>query len=112
MSPKVLTADGSGALEGSSDIRVHSDQHVLLLGDLGVPGLDLVLDPAHEDFAKHGGADVHDPLLGRLVDLDLVWQEGVDVRMLHQELIRHVREREALVVRHADRSHVLGLHVC
>ena len=62
MSPKVLTADGSGALEGSSDIRVHSDQHVLLLGDLGVPGLDLVLDPAHEDFAKHGGADVHDPL--------------------------------------------------
>ena len=108
---ETLTAYGGGALEGSRHVGVHRDQHVLLLRDFRITDLDLMLDPISECVFEHGGSNVHDPLLRRLVDLDLVGQVRVDHTVALEDLFVHLLDGEALVLRHDDGAHAARLDV-
>ena len=93
-----LTADGGGLLEDRGDLRVHVDHQVLLHGDLLVARLHLLLDPVGEAVLEHGGADVGDPLLRRLGQLDLrLWQVLVDVGVVRLEVLLDLFDAESLV---------------
>ena len=87
----VLTADFGGGVEGRGHLRIHGDHDVLLLGDRLIPGFNLVLHPAAEHAAEHGGADVADPLLADLVDF-------LRVRHVVKDLLMAVVEEEVDVL--------------
>lgn len=95
---RALTADGRGLPEDLGDGRVHLDHEVLLLGHLGVALVDLFLDPFAELLFKDRGADVADPLLRRLRQLDLRLREVlVDLRVLLVQELPDLLDAEALV---------------
>ena len=54
-----LTRNRRRSLESGSDLRVHGDQHVLLLGHLGVSFLDAGLHPGRELVAHDAISDVN-----------------------------------------------------
>ena len=99
-----------GGLELGVHHGIHLDVHLLLLVHRLVALLDLVLDPGLERLADHGGADVDDPLLGRLRQVRVVGHVGGDVGVLAGEL-GDVLEVQALVLRHVDRLDRLVAHV-
>ena len=105
-----LTADVGGRAELGGHLWVDVDHDLLLLGHLGVALLDLVDHPGLERLADHGGADVDDPLLGRLRQVRVIRHVGGDVGVLHGEL-GDILEVEALVLRHVDRLDRPILHV-
>ena len=88
---------GTG-LELSSHLWVHGDHHLLLGAHDGVALLDLMGDPGLELATEDDCANIHDPLLGNLLQIDVVWQEVGDVRLLRHEL-EDALDGEVLVLR-------------
>ena len=76
-----LTGDVGAGGELGRHLGVHGDHDLLLLGHDGVPILDLFLDPLLEAGTDDGRAHVHDPLLRDLLDVGLVRQVVVDLRL-------------------------------
>ena len=97
-------------LERGGHLRVHGDHHLLLVGHLSVPVLDLLLDPGLERCANDGSADVDDPLLGRLRQVRRVRQVQLDVRLGADELADAL-EREVLVLRAVERLDLVVLQL-
>ena len=63
-----------------------------------MPLFNLRLHPRCETVFEHGGADVGDPLLGRLRQLELrLGQVVVDVGMVRLEVLLDLLDAEALV---------------
>ena len=83
------------------DFRVHRDHEVALLRHLGVPLLDLLLDPRRESVAEDGVRHVDEPLLGQPCDLALVRVVDVGVRELSDELLQSLH-LQRLVLRHLE----------
>ena len=83
---RVLTGYMGTGLELGGHLGVHGDHHLLLGAHDGVALLDLVGDPGLELAAQDDGANIHDPLLGHLLQIDIVWQEVGDVGLLRHEL--------------------------
>jgi hypothetical protein len=85
-----------------------------------VPRVHLLLDPLGELFLDDGGADVRDPLLGSLRELDVrLWQICVDFRVLLVKELPDLLDAESFVsvegkkllefVRLIKQSHLLEL---
>ena len=68
---KPLTADGLGLLELLVHLLVHLDVLVLLLDDVGVPVIAAFLHPLAEFILQDRRADVDEPLLRHLRQLDV-----------------------------------------
>ena len=100
----------SAGIELGGHHGIHLDHDVLLLGHEGVALLHLVDDPGLERLADHGGADVDDPLLGRLRQVRLVGHVCGDVLVLLAELA-DVLQREILVLRHIQSLNIRVGHV-
>ena len=98
-------------MKGCCDIGVHSDREVLLLHDLGVPLADSSFDPLDEWSTNHRCNDVAYPLAWHLAELLAVGQVREDLRVALQ-LRDDLLERQVLVERHADMSHMTHLDVC
>ena len=96
-------------MEGVSNIRVHSDHEVLLLRDGFITHLNLVMHPTGELALEHGGADVTEPLLGDFVNLLRVRHVVEHMLAAVIEELGDVLEREAIIQRYLDMSHILGL---
>ena len=93
-----LTTDGGRLLEDLGDLRVHLDHQVLLHGDLLVPRFDLRADPLVEVLTDDGRANVADPLLGRLWQLELGLRKIViDLPVIGLEEREHFLDAEAFV---------------
>ena len=60
------------AVEGVGDGGVNVDEHVVLRGDLLVPGHHLAVDELGEGITAAGVDDVHQPLLWKMLDVFLV----------------------------------------
>ena len=69
---KPLTADGGTMPEDLSDLRIHFDVEILVLGDLVVPDADLCLDQIVELLSYHSAGDVYDELLRQPSQLLLI----------------------------------------
>ena len=95
---RVLTGYMGTGLELSSHLWVHRDHHLLLGANDGVALFNLVGHPGLELTAEDDCANIHDPLLGHLLQIDVVWQEVGDVRLLRHEL-EDALDREVLVLR-------------
>ena len=97
-----LTRDVRAGTELRSHLRVHGDHHFFLLAHDCIPLLDLVIDPLSEKVTQDLGANIHDPLLGRLRQVDVVGKVVGDVRLVfdeHQDPL----EGEVLILRYEDR---------
>ena len=95
---EILTADGGRLLEDLGNLRVHLDHQILLHGDLLVPCFDLRTDPLVEVLTDDGRANVADPLLGRLGQLELGLREiVVDLPVIGLEEREHFLDAEAFV---------------
>ena len=99
----------SAGFELSSDLRVHCNHLLILLGHEQVTLLHLLLDPRFEWLSDHVSAHVADPLLGRLSHVWIVWQELVNVWVLVGEL-KDDLECEVLVLWHVDGLADIILH--
>ena len=86
-----------GGMPGSCDFGVEVDHEVLLLGQLGVAGLDLVVDPVAEAVPEQGVGDVHDPLLRELEQL--LVDRHMPLEFLIVAAARHdVLQRQAFIL--------------
>ena len=101
---------GAG-LELGGHLGVHGDQHLLLGAHDGVALLHLVGDPGLELTTEDHGAHVDDPLLGHLLQVDVVGQEVRDVGLLRHEL-EDALDGEVLVLRHEEGLHLVVGDVC
>ena len=99
-----------GAAEVLRHFRVHGDHEFTLLRHQSIAFLDLLAYPVLKRRADHGSYDVHDPLLGRLGQVNLVRQvvchDWVVVDELHDLL-----QRQVLVLRHAEVHNAVVLQV-
>ena len=82
---QVLTADMCGSAELGDHLRVHGDHHFLFCAHDGVPFFDLVMHPLFELSAQHYGANVNNPLLGHLREIEIVGQVIGDVGLVAGE---------------------------
>ena len=64
---------------------VHGDHHLLLGAHDRVSLLDLVVDPSSELIAQDHGADIDQPLLWDLRQVDVVREEVANVRLVTDE---------------------------
>ena len=64
---------------------VHGDHHLLLGAHDRVSLLDLVVDPSSELIAQDHGADIDQPLLWDLRQVDVVREEVANVRLVADE---------------------------
>ena len=71
----ILTRDVSAVLELLGHHRVHLDHQVSFFCHKLVSVLDLFADPLLERLVDDGRAHVDDPLLGRLRNVLVVWEE-------------------------------------
>ena len=71
LSSRVLTADCNRVLKDLGHLWVHMYHDVLLVGHFAMSGIHLVLHPVIEPVLEHGCADIGDPLLRRLGQLEL-----------------------------------------
>ena len=88
---------GAG-LELRGHLGVHGDHHLLLGAHDGVALLNLVGHPGLELAAEDDCTNIHDPLLGHLLQIDVVWQEVGNVWLLRHEL-EDALDGEVLVLR-------------
>ena len=72
--------------ESLKDLWIHSDHHVFLLLDLFIALGHLILHPRLEVALHHGVDHVANPGLGSLMQLLVVGQEFVDLRVVRAEL--------------------------
>lgn len=95
-----LTRYSCRKLECLGDFGVDLDHEILLHRDLVVPLIGLLLDPFSESVFQYGGADVRNPILGRLGQLNLRLREIiVDFSVVGQEEELDFFEAEALIPR-------------
>ena len=98
LNSKSRTRYRGGLLEDLGDLRVHLDHEVLLDSHLFVARRDLGLHPVGELVLEDGRADVGEPLLRRLRELDVgLWQVIVDLRVRLVEELSDLLHAEALV---------------
>ena len=70
-----LTGNLGGVLDALIDLRINSNHHVSLDGDLLVPLLNFRLHPSHEGLTDDSGSKVDDELLVEASDLLwIIWQ--------------------------------------
>ena len=81
--------------------RVHGYHHIPLFSHGFIPIFDLQADPCLERFTDHCGADVDDPLLRCLRQVDIVWQEVGNISLIHDEL-QDLFDAQGLVLRHVE----------
>ena len=79
--------------------RIHGDHHVSLLCHSFVAIFDLGAHPLLERLANHCGADVDDPLLGHFLQVWLIGEVEIDLRLVADEL-HDLFDGEVLVLRH------------
>ena len=106
-----LTRHVTGGAELGRHRRIHGDHHLFLLLHEDVALLDLLIDPLLEGVPEDGGANVHDPLLGNLREVELVRQVEVDESLSGDEG-HHLLDAEVLVLRHVQRLHIVVAQVC
>ena len=82
----ILTRYLGGFLESFRQVRINLDHLVLLAGHHLVPDLDLLFDPSLKVVLDHRVDDVAQKLLGKLVDLIMVWQVLVNLVVLLAKL--------------------------
>ena len=75
----------SGGGELGGHLLVHGDHHLLLGAHDRVSLLDLVVDPRSELVAQDHGADIDQPLLWDLRQVDVVREEVANVRLVTDE---------------------------
>ena len=96
--PKALTRYGGGLLEDLGDLRIHLDHEVLLDSHLFMTRRDLGLHPVGELVFEDGRADVGEPLLRRLRELDVrLGKVIVDLRVRIVKELPDLLYAEALV---------------
>ena len=96
--PKALTRYGGGLLEDLGDLRIHLDHEVLLDSYLFMTRCDLGLHPVGELVLEDGRADVGEPLLRRLRELDVRLRKViVDLRVRIVKELPDLLYAEALV---------------
>ena len=96
-----LTGDVSAVLELGGHHGVHRDHHVSLLRHQLVAVLDLHGDPLLEGLIDDRSADVDDPLLRRLREVLVVWEEGLDEWDVGDEL-ENPLDAQTLVLRDVE----------
>ena len=96
-----LTRDMGAVLELLIHLSVHLYHHVSFLRHQLVPILDLRTNPLLEWVADDRRADIDDPLLGRLYQINVVGEEVSDVGLVRYE-VQYLLDREALVLRHME----------
>ena len=102
-----LTGDVRASLKLGSHVGIHCDHDLFLFGHVGVALLLLLADPLPERLADHRGAHVHDPLLGYLLDVWMVREIRLNLRLAGDEL-EDLLERQVPV--HGD-VHGLDIRV-
>ena len=100
-----------GRVEGSRNVRVHRDRKVLLLHDLDVPLVDSGLHPVDKRSTDDRRNDIAYPLPRHFPELLAVGQVVEDLGAALQ-LRDDLLERQVLIERHADMSHMTHLDVC
>ena len=89
---------------------VHLDHDLLLLGHEGVALLHLVHDPVFEGRADDHGADVDDPLLGHLRQVNAIREELFDFGLGAGEG-EDLLDRQVLVLGHVEGLDVVHVDV-
>jgi hypothetical protein len=95
----VLTGDVGRGLEFGCHCRVQGNHHLSLLSHLDVPLLDLFGDPFSELLTNNSGANIHNPLLRRLWQVNVIRQVVGNVRQVADEDY-DLLDREILILRH------------
>ena len=108
---RVLTGNVRGRSKLGGHLGVHRDHHLLFGAHDCVALLDLVGDPGLELVAEHDRANIHDPLLGHLLKIDVVRQEVGDVGLLRHEL-EDALDGEVSVLRDVQGLHLVVGDVC
>ena len=91
-----------------SHLRVHSDHDLLLVGHQRVSLLHLVADPVLEHVAEHSGANVDEPGLRDLGQVDVIREELLEPRLLRGEG-ENLFDGQILVLRDVDGLHVVDV---
>ena len=99
----ILTGHMCRGLEFGCHLWVEGDHHLSLLGHLGVPLLDLLGHPVSECITDDRGTDVHNPLLRRLRQVNIIRQVVGNVGQVADE-DHDLLDGEVLILRHV---HVL-----
>ena len=94
------------SLELGSHLRIDRDHHLLFLAHQDVAFLDLVSHPVSELVAKNDGADVDDPLLWNLWQVEIVRQEVRYVGLVAHE-VQDALQREIVVLRNEQRLNLV-----
>ena len=97
----VLTGDVGRGLEFGCHCRVQGNHHLSLLSHLDVPLLDLFGDPFSELLTNNSGANIHNPLLRRLWQVNVIRQVVGNVRQVADE-DHDLLDREILILRHVQ----------
>jgi len=105
----VLTAYFGRCMEDGCDFRIYIDIKIPGLLNSLVTFLDASPHPATELATEDRGTHVAYPVLAHLADLLLVRHVLEQVLLAVIEKSTDVLERQALILRHGDVSHVLGL---
>ena len=93
-----------GSLKCGCDAGIQSDIHVVGHGQLGVPGVDPVLDKLLESLADDGVGKVSNVVAWKLLQLSELRYEGEEILLLHCEFedIVDSQEFELRDVDHLD----------
>ena len=93
-----------------SHTSVHGYHDLLLVGHERVPLLHLLANPVLERVAQDCGANVDDPLLRDLGQVDVVREVVLEPWLLRREG-KDLLDREVLVLGHVDRLHGVDVDV-